>query len=142
MACIGCDALPHLPTEASPAPATAGAQNASLDDYSIQFNPDVAKPGVPCSEVEAVLGQPDATLTLGDDQAEALYAFFPDGGKFVNPGVGTEFFSHSAASAVRSPHLEALRNQLTFYRIRYSVDGVITSVTVDRPNPGLSQPAF
>src|SRR5579885_1042685 len=133
LAAAGCSALsrqprPEPPSAAAPAQAEAVARGAALEDFSIKFSPDAAKPGMPRSHVESVLGPPDAVLDLGDDRTEALYAFFPDGGKFVNPGVGPRFFSHSAASAVDSPHLEAVRKQLTFYRIRYSVDGVVTAV--------------
>ncbi len=141
----GCSGLSRPPQP--PPSSTAGARqdararDAELEDFSIRFNPAVAKPGVPRSEVESVLGPPDAVLDLGDERMEALYAFFPDGGKFVNPGVGPRFFSHSAASAADSPRLEALRKQLTFYRIRYSIDAVATAVTVDRPIRPMPQPA-
>lgn len=113
---------------AAPAPPTEPGE-----DKSIHFNPDVAKPGISRETVEAALGPPNATMTLETEQVVALYAFFPDGGKFINPGLGAEFFSHSASSRVSSAELEGIRQQLTFVRISYSLDGAVTSVAADKP---------
>ena len=74
-------------------------------------------------------------MTLDNDETIALYAFFADGGKFLNPGLGATYFSHSSSSAVNNPQLEKMRHELTFYRIRYNLDGVVMAVTVDRPLP-------
>ena len=111
------------------------AQSMPLEDPSIRYNPAVTKAGVSREQVEGALGPPNATMTLANEEEMAVYAFFPDGGKFVNPGLGPRFFSHSAGSAVSSAKLEAARRELTFYRIRYSLDGAIISVSADRPIP-------
>jgi len=78
-------------------------------------------------------------MTLDNEETVAIYAFFADGGKFLNPGLGATYFSHSASSAVNNPQLEKWRHELTFYRIRYNLEGVVMAVTVDRPLPRMVQ---
>ena len=104
-----------------------------IEDPRIRFNADAVKPGVSQTQVEAALGTPDTSMTLDNDETVAVYAFFADGGKFLNPGIGATYFSHSSSSAVNNPQLEKWRHELTFYRIRYNLDGVVMAVTVDRP---------
>lgn len=128
--CAGAGRPPDAPTAIS-------MSNPSIRDPSIRLDCGVLKPGVSRVQVEAALGAPDATLTLDNEETVALYGFFPDGSKFVNPGVGAGFFSHSASAAAESPSLEAVRRELAFYRIRYSLDGIVTAVAADRPLPKL-----
>jgi len=129
LAIAGCTGAGRPPD----APAVISMSEASIRDPSIRLDRGVLKPGVSRGQVEAALGAPDATLTLDNEETVALYAFFPDGSKFVNPGVGAGFFSHSASAAAESPSLEAVRRELAFYRIRYSLDGTVTAVAADRP---------
>ncbi|HTR62469.1 MAG TPA: hypothetical protein VMH37_12255 [Candidatus Binataceae bacterium] len=110
-----------------------------IEDPRIRYNADAVKPGVSQSQVEGSLGTPDVTMTLDNEETVAIYAFFADGGKFLNPGLGATYFSHSASSAVNNPQLEKWRHELTFYRIRYNLEGVVMAVTVDRPLPRMVQ---
>lgn len=116
------------------------AQKLDLEDHRIHFNADVVKPGVSREQVEAVLGPPDSSMALENEEVVAVYAFFPDGGKFMNPGLGPRYFSHSSTSSVSFPKLEAMRHELTFYRIRYNLDGKVMAVTADRPIVRVLQP--
>ena len=129
----GCSS--SLPTPPNTPPRPRG--RLEIEDPSIRFNADAVKPGVSQTQVEGTLGTPDSTMSLDNGETIVIYAFFPDGGKFLNPGVGARYFSHSSTSAVNIPQLEKMRHELTFYRIRYNLDGVVMAVTVDRP---LSRP--
>ena len=131
--------MPKTPSNVLISPATGLpitgdiAEKLDLEDHRIHYNADAAKPGVSREQVEAALGPPDQSMTLENDEVVVVYAFFPDGGKFLNPGLGPRYFSHSSTSAVSFPKLESIRQELTFYRVRYNLDGKVMAVTADRP---------
>ena len=129
IACVGAGCSASPPSNNQPRPRG----RIEIEDPRIHFNADAVKPGVSRTQVEAALGTPDSSMTLDNDETIAIYAFFADGGKFLNPGLGATYFSHSSSSAVNNPQLEKWRHELTFYRIRYSLDGTVMAVTVDRP---------
>ncbi|MGO9605871.1 MAG: hypothetical protein ACLQAT_21200 [Candidatus Binataceae bacterium] len=142
MACDGCAGAPRLPI---PAPAILPASpQPPHEDFSIQYNPDVTRPGTPRSEVETVLGAPNATQVMADGQIDAIYAFFPDGGKFVNAAnqMPASFFTHHGPIAAAPSQMDRDRSELTFYHIRYRSDATVMTVGVDKPKEEALPPAF
>ena len=131
IACIAIGCSTSSPPDTQPLPRS----RLKIEDPRIRFNADAVRPGVSPPQVEGALGSPDTTMTLDNDETVAIYASFADGGQFLNPGLGANYFSHSSSSAVNNPQLKRMRHELTFYRIRYNLDGEVMAVTVDRPLP-------
>ncbi|HKN01348.1 MAG TPA: hypothetical protein VJX23_12595 [Candidatus Binataceae bacterium] len=136
VACDGCAGTPRLPPPSQMVPPLASPQRPH-EDFSIQYNPDVSRPGTPRADVETVLGPPNATQAMADGQIDAIYAFFPDGGKFVNPDptsqIAASFFTHRGPIAAAPNQLDLDQSELTFYHIRYRSDGTVMMVVGDRP---------
>jgi len=112
-------------------------------DPSIQYNPSVLTPGTPRSQVVAAFGQPNGTQTVNGAQDD-IYAFFPDGSKYVDPQItaGTiaaAVFTSGMSLAAKAAKNTIQQNQLTLYRVHYDAYQNIQSVRVIPPNIG-SQP--
>lgn len=142
--------------QAQTGPAPAGGLLGGLDsrlqnlrnrvtnkDPSIQYNPSVLTPGTPRSQVVAAFGQPNGTQTVNGAQDD-IYAFFPDGSKYVDPQItaGTiaaAVFTSGMSLAAKAAKNTIQQNQLTLYRVHYDAYQDIQSVRVIPPNIG-SQP--
>jgi hypothetical protein len=112
-------------------------------DPSIQYNPSVLTPGTPRSQVMAAFGQPNGTQIVNGEQDD-IYAFFPDGSKYVDPQItaGTiaaAVFTGGMSLAAKAAKNTIQQNQLTLYRVHYDSNQNIKSVKVIPPNIG-SQP--
>ncbi|MGO9454946.1 MAG: hypothetical protein ACLQDV_28455 [Candidatus Binataceae bacterium] len=107
---------------------------------SIQYNPSVLTVGTPRQQVIAAFGPPNATQ--GEETAcEDVYAFYPDGSKFVDPSVtaGTiaaAVFTAGMSLAVRQAKITVQENRITLYRVHYDSQDLIKSVTVVPPELG------
>ena len=115
-------------------------QRMSDKDSSIQYNPAVLTPGTPRQQVVAAFGQPNATQGEGTSR-EDVYAFYPDGSKFVDPSVsaGTiaaAVFTAGMSLAVRQAKITIKEHQITLYRIHYDSQDLIKSVKVVPPDMG------
>jgi hypothetical protein len=111
---------------------------------SIQYNPSVLAVGTPRQQVVAAFGEPNATQGEGTNR-EDVYAFYPDGSKFVDPQVsaGTiaaAVFTAGMSLAVRQAKITIRENRITLYRIHYDSNDDIASVKVVPPEMG-STPA-
>ncbi|HZO81001.1 MAG TPA: hypothetical protein VFB33_04850 [Candidatus Binataceae bacterium] len=129
-----------------PQPATnykpsAIGQSVTLKDTSIHLDPNVLKPGTPRSAVQAAFGEPNATQTNAAGQPEDVYAFNPDGTKFVDPtirprNIALAVFSMGASVAIRQARLAMTERKLTIYDVTYGADDTIQSVRVQQPSAG------
>jgi len=109
-------------------------------DPSIQYNPAVLAPGTPRSQVLAAFGQPNGTQNVNGAQ-EDVYAFFPDGSKYVDPQItaGTiaaAVFTGGMSLAVKAAKTTIQQNQLTLYDVRYDANQNVAGVKVVPPNIG------
>jgi hypothetical protein len=113
-------------------------------DMSHQYNAAVLAVGTPRSQVQAAFGQPNGIQDVNGAQ-EDVYAFFPDGYKYVDPQVtaGTiaaAVFTGGMSLAARQARIIIQQNQLTLYEVRYDANQNIQSVKVIPPHIG-SDPA-
>jgi hypothetical protein len=111
---------------------------------NIRYDPAVLAPGTPRSQVVAAFGQPNGTQNV-DGAQEDVYAFFPDGAKYVDPQVtaGTiaaAVFTGGMSLAVKAAKTTIQRNQLTLYDVRYDANQNIERVKTIPPTMG-SEPS-
>ena len=111
---------------------------------SIQYDPSVLAIGTPRQQVVAAFGEPNATQGEGPNR-EDVYAFYPDGSKFVDPQVGAgtiaaAVFTAGMSLAVRQAKIMIQEKRITMYRVHYDSNGNIASVQVVPPEMG-STPA-
>ncbi len=117
---------------------TGTIQSVTLKNTSVHYDPAVLAPGVPRSDVVAKMGDPNGTETADDGAVEDVYAFYPDGSKFVNPtirprNIALGVFTGGASLAVRQLRLMHTEKKLTLYHVRYGDDGRIAAVRVEAP---------
>ncbi len=117
---------------------TGEIQSVTLKNTSVHYDPAVLAVGVPRTDVVAKLGDPNGTETANDGAVEDVYAFYPDGSKFVNPtirprNIALGVFTGGASLAVRQLRLMHTEKKLTLYHVRYGDDGRIASVRVEAP---------
>ena len=113
-------------------------------DSSIQYNPAVLQPGTPRQQVIAAFGPPNASQGQGTAR-EDVYAFYPDGSKFVDPSVsaGTiaaAVFTAGISLAVRQAKITIKEHQITLYRVHYDSQDLVKTVKVVPPDMG-SEPS-
>ncbi len=118
---------------------TGELQSVTLKNTSVHYDPAVLAPGVARSEVHARLGDPNGTETGDNGAVEDVYAFYPDGAKFVNPtirprNIALGVFTGGASIAVRQLRLAHTEKKLTLYYVSYGPDDRIASVRVVPPN--------
>ncbi len=111
---------------------------------NIKYDPSVLAPGTPRSQVVAAFGDPNGTQNVAGVQ-EDVYAFFPDGSKYVDPQVtaGTiaaAVFTGGMSLAVKAAKDTIQRNQLTLYDVHYDANQEIQSVKTIPPTLG-SEPS-
>ena len=113
----------------------------TLKDTSIHYDPSVMRPGVARSEVQSRFGEPNSTENLETGQTDDVYAFYPDGTKFVNPtvrprNIALGVFTAGASVAVRQLRLHQAESKLTLCHVVYGGDGTIASVRIEPPANG------
>jgi hypothetical protein len=113
-------------------------------DPSIKYDPSVLRPGTPRSQVLQLMGAPNGTQTVNGVEQD-VYAFFPDGSKYVDPQItaGTiaaAVFTAGMSLAVKAAKNTIQQNQLTLYDVSYDANQNIESVRVIPPNFG-SEPS-
>jgi hypothetical protein len=129
------------PTE--PVPSTSNyslsalQQSATLKDPSIRYDPAVLHVGAGRNAVEAAYGDPNESRTRDNGFMEDVYAFNPDGTKFVNPqvrarNVALGFLTLGASVGVRQARLYLQERKLTLFHVIYSPADRIESVTVEK----------
>src|SRR5271163_1340792 len=128
-------------------------QSITFKNESIHYNPDILKSGTPQAQVDAAFGDPNASRTTDNGLVEDVYAFNPDGSKFVNPqtqarNIAAAFFTMGTSVAVRQARIHMSEEKLTLYHVIYGPDDMIQKVTVERlpgapanlPSPPTTQP--
>ncbi len=66
---------------------TGMLQSVTMSNSSIHYDPAILKPGSSRSQIKLAFGESNASGTTSGGQTEDVYAFSPDGTKFVNPQV-------------------------------------------------------
>lgn len=112
-------------------------KSATLKDPSIQYDPAVLAVGTGRDQVLQRFGDPNSSRTTDSGQIEDVYAFNPDGSKFVDPQVrprnmALAFFTMGTSVAVRQARLHLQEQKLTLYHVVYAPDDKIQSVTQEK----------
>lgn len=112
----------------------------SNSNPSIQYNPSVLTVGTPRQQVIAAFGEPNATQGEGPSR-EDVWAFYPNGSKFVDPQVGAgtiaaAVFTAGMSLAVREAKIKVQEGRITLYRVHYDSNDRIQSVQVVPPDMG------
>jgi hypothetical protein len=112
-------------------------QGITLKDSSIHYDPAVLKVGMQREQVLAAFGDPNSSRTTDNGVIEDVYAFNPDGSKFVDPqlrvrNVALGFFTMGASVAVRQARLALTERKLTLFHVFYTPSDTIKSVTPER----------
>lgn len=130
------------PTSASINPSpTSEMQSVTMKDTAIHYDPSVMRPGVERGEVEQTFGEPNSSGSLPTGQTEDVYAFYPDGTKFVNPtvrprNIALGVFTGGMSVAVRQLRLHQAESKLTLYHVIYDANGTVASVHIEPPAGG------
>jgi hypothetical protein len=126
-------------------------QSATMENSAIHYAPSVLTPGNRRQQVQAAFGVANASRTTDHGLVEDVYAFNPDGSKFVNPQIrprnlALAFFTMGTSVAVRQARLHFKENKLTLYHVLYASDDTIKSVREERMSqapvngPAVQQP--
>lgn len=112
-------------------------QSVTGKDTSVHYDPAVLKVGTPRTGVQKAFGDPNDTQVAKNGLTEDVYAFNPDGSKYVNPqirprNVALGFFTMGTSVAVRQARLKMAEKKLTLYTIVYGPDGTIRTVKEER----------
>jgi len=117
--------------------ATGMQQSFTMSNSSIHYDPKVLQVGASRNSVAAVYGDPNGSRTTDSGLIEDVYAFNPDGTKFVNPQLRARnfvlgFFTMGTSVAVRQARLALKERKLTLFHVTYSPDDKIQSVNVEK----------
>lgn len=109
----------------------------TFKNESIHYNPSVLQVGTQRQQVVAAFGNPNASQTTANGQVEDVYAFNPDGSKFVNPqtqarNIAAAVFTAGTSVAVRQARIKMSEDKLTLFHVVYSPDETIQSVREER----------
>jgi hypothetical protein len=112
-------------------------QSVTMKDSSVHYDPAVLKVGTPRSQVQSALGDPNASETTSSGQLEDVYAFNPDGSKFVDPkirprNIALGVLTMGSSVAVRQARLKLAERKLTLYHVYYGPDQTIASVVQEK----------
>ena len=116
---------------------TAIEQSVTMKNSSVHYNPEVLKVGTPRSRVVAAFGEPNGSQKTDNGQVEDVYAFYPDGTKFVDPqirprNIAMAVLSMGTSVAVRQARLHMAEKKLTLYHVFYSPEDTIENVQVEK----------
>jgi hypothetical protein len=112
-------------------------QSFTFKNDSIHYNPSVLQVGTPRQQVVAAFGNPNASQTTAHGQLEDVYAFNPDGSKFVNPqtqarNIAAAVFTAGTSVAVRQARIKMTEDKLTLFHVVYSPDETIQKISEER----------
>jgi hypothetical protein len=135
---VGCARFQPTTAAVKPSP-TAVLQSVTLKDTSIHYDPSVMRPGVARSEIEATFGPPNSIGHLENGEPEEVYAFYPNGTKFVNPtvrpgNVALGAFTGGVPVALRQLRLHQTESKLTLYHVVYGSDATVALVRIEAPS--------
>jgi hypothetical protein len=116
---------------------TAQLQSMTMKNTSVHYDPNVLKVGTPKSQLQTTFGNPNASGTDANGHLEDVYAFNPDGSKFVDPevrprNIALAVFSMGTSVAVRQARLAMAEKNLTLYHVTYAPDETIATVREER----------
>jgi hypothetical protein len=116
---------------------TGMQQSFTMKDSSIHYDPAVLTVGTAESQVRSAYGEPNASQYNAAGQLEEVYAFNPDGTKFVDPqvrprNIALGIFTMGTSVAVRQARLQMTEKKLTLFHVIYSPGNTIQSVSIER----------
>lgn len=129
---------PTMPAASSSDYTVAGMeQSVTMKDTSIHYDPAVFTVGASRDQVQKAFGDPNSSRTTDSGQIEDVYAFNPDGAKFVNPQLRARnfalgYFTMGTSVAVRQARLYLTERNLTLFHVIYGPNDTIQSVTEER----------
>lgn len=103
-----------------------------MKDSSVHEDPSLLKVGVSRDKIIAAFGTPNQISNEGG-QEQDVYAFNPDGSKFVKPktyasNIAAGVFTGGIATVVHQARIHRTEQQLTVYRLTYGPDETVQSV--------------
>jgi hypothetical protein len=124
---------------------TGFAQSFTMKDSSIHYDASIMRPGATREQITSAFGEPNESGKTDAGLIEEVYAFNPDGTKFVNPSVRPRnvalgFLTMGTSLAVRQARLALTEKKLTLYHVVYSADNKVTSVTEEKLSGPTSAP--
>lgn len=122
---------------------TGVIESATMKNSAIHYDPAILKVGSTRSQIEAAFGEPNATDATATGQVEDVYAFNPDGTKFVNPkvrprNIALAFLTAGTSIAVHQARLKLAERNLSVYHVIYNSNNVAESVTEEK-KPGANE---
>ncbi len=142
-----CARLQPVSPAVQPQDYTAGAlaQSVTLKNSSITYDPAVLKVGTSRTKVREAFGDPNASGTADSGQLEDVYAFNPDGTKFVDPkirprNIALAVLTMGGSVAVRQARLALAERNLTLYHVYYAPDATIASVQEEKMSATANRP--
>jgi hypothetical protein len=116
--------------------ATGIEESITMRDAAIHYAPAAFAVGTPRERVHVAMGMPNATRTTDGGLIEDVYAFNPDGSKFVDPqlrarNVALGFFTMGASVAVRQARLTLAERKLTLVHVLYSAADTVAAVNLE-----------
>lgn len=111
-------------------------ESVTMKDTAVQYDPRVLAVDTPRERVHAAFGSPNAARTTDGGVIEDVYAFNPDGSKFVDPqlrarNIGLAFLTAGISVAVRQARLVLVERKLTLCHVFYGPNDHIESVVVE-----------
>lgn len=112
-------------------------QSATLKDPSITYDAAAFVAGTGRDQILSRFGDPNSSRTTDSGLIEDVYAFNPDGSKFVNPQVrprnmALAFFTMGTSVAVRQARLHLQEQKLTLVHVVYGPDDKLQSVSEEK----------
>lgn len=116
---------------------TGMQQSFTMKNTSIHYDPSVLTVGTAESQVRSAYGDPNASQYNAAGRLEEVYAFNPDGTKFVDPqvrprNIALGIFTMGTSVAVRQARLQMTEKKLTLFHVTYNPGNTIQSVSVER----------
>jgi hypothetical protein len=129
---------PNSPADSSNDYGVTGMeQSFTMKDSNVHYDPAVLAIGTAQSQVRSAYGEPNALQYNAAGQLEEVYAFNPDGTKFVDPqvrprNIAAAVFTMGTSVAVRQARLHLAEKKLTLFHVIYGPNNMIQSVTTER----------
>lgn len=108
----------------------------TMKDTSVRYDPTLMAVGTARDRVHASLGRPNASRTTDGGLIEDVYAFNPDGSKFVDPqlrarNIALAFLTAGISVAVRQARLVLIERKLTLVHVFYGPTDIVDSVVLE-----------
>jgi hypothetical protein len=133
----GCLGGQYNSSAANPVSPIALKESVTWKDTTHHYDPAVLKRGTPRSRVLEAFGPPNEEYQQ-NGALEDVFAFYPDGAKFVNPtlrprNIALGMLTFGGATAARAGRQVYVERGLTRYYVYYDKDQTLTYVVRKEP---------